>query len=228
MKESVKEIVLPRRPPINPTPCINGGGDCGACVVAGVLNITVEQAYEYHVSGNYYGGDPIPKISSWNQNSMRNTLTMLVNDLGGYRETPRLLEHVVDDVPIWPFAFPFQGLGIPYGLAGHRQFDGWVNYVRAMLTGQYYGITTVYNNGFKKTTDDAMFGETDHWITIVGWRYAFVPTEDEERKKISRGHYQQEVLIANSARSSPREEWIDVGEFLKSWGGFGVIWAKPL
>jgi hypothetical protein len=95
-----------------------------------------------------------------------------------------------------------------------------------MLSGGYYGLTTVFNKGFKGTPDTAMFGETDHWAMIVGWRYARVEDENDDPKE-RHGHWRQEIMIANSAKSSPLEEWLCVGDFLKAWGGFGVFFAKP-
>jgi hypothetical protein len=222
-KTSVKEIVLPRRPPKNYEVSLSDGGDCGACAVAGLLQISIEQAYEYHVSGEYLGGKPIPKISAWNRRSLINTLEGMTNDLDGWRALPNLVEHVVSETPLFPFDHPHGILGLPYGLTSWSQFSPWCDYVRAMLNGGYYGLTTVFNNGV--TQLDNTYGETNHWVTIVGWRYAFTKREDLEDKYS--GSYSQEVLIANSAKNSPLEEWICAADFLKKWGGFSAIWAKP-
>ena len=39
------ELILPLRVVPQPTPQINKGGDCGACVLAGLSGLTVEQVY---------------------------------------------------------------------------------------------------------------------------------------------------------------------------------------
>lgn len=152
---------------------------------------------------------------------MKSTLTLLQNDLGGHRDTPVLVEHAVTEVPFWPME-PWEHQ-IAFGMTAYSQFYGWSSYVRAMLSGGYYGITTVFNNGY--TGDLLHFGETDHWATIVGWRYAYEKNTDPERKCL--GSYQQEILLANSANNSPLEQWIPIEEFLKTWGGFGAYWVKP-
>jgi hypothetical protein len=221
----VKKVFLPRVPPKNYEVSLSDGGDCGACVIAGVLNISIEEAYELHCSGEYYGGKPIPKISSWNRQSMRRTLECLADNWGNQLPAP-LFEHVVTDCPIWPFDSPHTSVGMGFGLTAGMQFSPWADYIRAMLMGGFYGITTVFNNGYHG--EIRHYGQTDHWVMIKGWQYVFVQNEDPKTKELSSGHYSQEICIGNSARNSPQEEWMDLGDFLKYWGGFGAMWAKPM
>ncbi len=194
--------------------------------MAGMLDISVSEAYDLHQTGEYSTGDKVPKISAWNQRSMRNTLDLLTNDLGcSSRVLPNLLEHVVKDVPVFPFDV-CRVHELAFGLNGHAQFWAWASYVRAMLHGGYYGITTVFNNGFKNPEDFKLYGETNHWVMIKGWRYAYEKNEDPNTSYCS-GTYRQEILIGNSARNSPDEEWLQIDKFLLFWGGFAAIWAKP-
>lgn len=225
MKETVKSIILPRTVRKQPIPHISQGGDCGACVVAGMLDISVSEAYDFHQTGEYSSGDKIPKTSAWNQRSMRNTLELLTNDLGcSGRLLPTLLEHVVVEVPIFPFNI-MRKHELAFGLNGHSQFWAWTSYLRAMLHGGFYGLATVFNNGFKTAEDFKLYGETNHWVLIRGWRYAYEKNEDPNRLCI--GSYEQEILIGNSAHNSPDEEWLPIDKFLLFWGGFTAMWAKP-
>lgn len=215
----IKEVSLPHRPPKNPVPSLNMGGDCGACVIAGILNISIQEAYELHCSGEYSGGNPIPKISSFNFHSMIRTLECLTDDLG-IKPNP-ILEHCVTDIPMWLVNQHHEISGVSFGVSGAMQYTPWCNMIRAMLTGGYYGICQVFNRGH--TELNSLYGTTNHWVMIVGWRYVYIKHSDD----IS-GHYEQEVLIGNSANTCPQEEWLPVDKFLKNWGGFGVLWAKPI
>lgn len=222
--EIVKQIILPNRPPKNPIPGIVDGGDCGACVLAGLLGISVPEAYELHCSGEYYGGSPIPKQSTFNYQSMIRTLESLTCDWR--TDKPKPLEHVVTDIPLFPFDYQYKVSGLPFGFPSTMQYNAWQNYARALLSGGYYGIAMVYNNGFKG--EIRHYGETDHWVMICGWRNVYIPESDEQRKKSGCiGSYNTELLIGNSAKSSPQEDWVDYGDFLKFWGGFSALWAKP-
>lgn len=221
----VKEVSLPRRPPKNPIPSLNDGGDCGACVLAGILNIPIEKAYDLHCSGEYYGGKPIPTVSSFNFHSMSKTLESLTDDLGFHDEGRNLLEHCVTDIPMWMIDQHHEMCGLSFGVSGAMQYSPWCNNVRAMLTGGYYGICQVYDGGHKELTN--LYGSTNHWIMIAGWRYVYVKHTDHSSEGNATGHYEQEVLIGNSSNANPQEQWLPADKFLKNWGGFGVLWAKP-
>jgi len=221
----VKEISLSRRPPKNPIPSLNDGGDCGACVLAGILNISIEKAYDLHRSGEYYGGKPIPKVSCFNFHSMIRTLESLTNDLGHKDESETFLEHCVTDIPLWTIDQLHEISGVSFGVSGAMQYSPWCNMVRAMLAGGYYGICQVYDGGHKVLNNS--YGITNHWIMIAGWRYVYVKHTDHKVEGNALGHYEQEILIGNSSNAHPQEQWLPADDFLKFWGGFGVLWAKP-
>ena len=223
----LKEITLPRRPPKNREISLNDGGDCGALVLAGLLQLPdAEDAYKLHQSGDYYGGDPIPKVSSFSRQSMVRTLEVLASDTGargGLDDIPILLDHVITDIPIWPFGYAKHDLAF-----GPRAQFEWRGYVRALLNGGYYGIAQVKHGGWPKDTPISQFGLTDHWVMICGWRYCYVPESDPERLKICLGSYHEEFLIGDSSRARPLETWVEANEFQSQWGGFAAIWAKPI
>lgn len=224
-KKSIKELSLPRRPPKNPIPSLSEGGDCGACVLAGILNISIQEAYDLHCSGDYYGGTPIPKVSSFNFRSMTRTLESLTDDIG-FRDTDTPLEHCVVDIPMWTIAQHHEVCGMSFGVSGAMQYSPWCNMVRSMIIGGYYGICQVFDGGHKVLNN--LYGTTNHWIMIAGWRYVYIKHTNHEVEGTATGHYEQEILIGNSSNANPQEEWLPADDFLKNWGGFGVLWAKPL
>lgn len=211
MREETENIIyLDKKVPRNYDSSLNKQGDCGACVLAGLLSITVEQAYELHESGSYYGGEPIPKISALSRSSMLRTLEKL--------ESNKQIQHLVQHTPIFPFSV-YKEQGSPFGLSAGLQFDAWTDYIRILLTAGYYGVAQVYNNGHNQNTLNE-YGMTNHWVLIKGWRMQW--RYDEKGS----GSGQQEICISNSARNAQHEQWIYVGDFLKNWGGFDAYWVK--
>jgi hypothetical protein len=227
-----KQVILPRRPIKQQTPCIFPGGDCGALVVGGLLGghdagWTVERVYdELHQAGEYYGGKPVEKRSSFCRQSMVRTLDLLASDTGcrgGCNDIPVLLDHVISDVPVWLDSD--YGRDVPFGL--RAQF-AWREYCRAMLNAGYYGIAQVKHGGYPEDAPIRTWGTTDHWVMICGWRYIHsLEGESEERKKAGLGHYEGHVLIGDSSRSRPLETWVELNEFTNRWGGYSAIWARP-
>ena len=215
----VKEIVLPRRPPKNPDPSLSPGGDCGACTLAGVLGISVQEAYNLHCSGDYYGGSPIPQVSPFTIYSMRKTLESIVNDWGDESDKKDLLEHAVTDIPIWPYDSSLI-LNAAFGMRSVLMCMGWRNHTRAMLHGGYYGIAQVWHGGTGGTPNLRDYGTTNHWIIIAGHRLVYEKTE-------LCGSLREEILVCDSSTAMPLERWIEVLEFLTQWGGFAALWAKP-
>jgi hypothetical protein len=221
ISEVQREIVLPRRPPKNYEVSLSPGGDCGACVVAGLLGKTVEEAYELHCTGNYYGGEKIPKIHHWTFDSMKDTLDNLQDKCNGKsrcaRATPWLLDHAVTDIPIWPF-----GDTRHYLCFGMRAQSEWRDYAQAMLNGGYYGVAQVKMGGHNPDGPLKNGTTTDHWVLLCGWRYVYHREEGKEC-----GHWTEEILVGDSARSQPLERWVDLNDFQNYWGGFQAMWAKP-
>jgi hypothetical protein len=228
MSDTLKQIILPRRPVRQPQPTIVSGGDCGACVLAGLTGVSVEEAYDrFHQPGEYLGGKPIEKRSSLSDTSMKVSLELLMSDSGcrgGCADIPVLLDHVVTDIPIWPF-----GHARHYLCWGLRTQLEWREYARAMLNGGYYGVAQVAHGGLDPDGPLRKFGWTDHWVMICGWRYRYeVDQHDEERRKAGLGSYHEDILIGDSSLARPHECWVDVNDFQSYWGGFATFWAKPL
>lgn len=223
----LKSVVLPRRPVKNREVSLHDGGDCGACVLAGLLRLPdAEDAYKLHRPGDYYGGDPIPQVHSFTFRSMKDSLDGLASDSGargGLENTPIALDHVISDTPIWPFGYARHDLS--FGM--RTQFE-WRGYARALLNGGYYGVAQVKHGGWPADTPIERLGTTDHWVMICGWRYLYVPESDPERLKLCSGSYREEFLIGDSSRARPLETWVEANEFQNRWGGFSAIWARPV
>jgi len=204
-------VSLPRRPPKNPQPCINPVGDCGACVLAGVMGFSVEQAYEEHESGYYGRGplDPTPareieKRSAFSYHSMRSTLNRLHAD--------GRLDRAILDTPVWLLGANVEMNGSFGPHAGVQSMEV-ERYWLAMFDAGYYGITQVvmHGGGIEKSID--------HWVMLCGYR---------QRVEDGDSRIYQEFLIGDSALSYPQERWIDTQDFLRSHGGFMAFFARPL
>lgn len=202
----MQEIILERRSLSQPSPYIVNGGDCGACVLSGLLNISVKEAYTLHQVP-----DNMPKEHPFSLYTMKKTLEMLSPPFSSN------FIHTVTEIPIWPFDYllPTQS---SFGLLGLTMFCSWKNYLIAMLHGGFYGVTQVFNNGhFQLNHDNSVnaYPLTNHWVIICGWRNAKINNSFEDQ-----------ILISNSASNSPKEEWIEIQHFLKHWGGFNCMYVK--
>ncbi len=220
--------MLPHRPVKNREVSLADGGDCGACVLAGLLGLPdAEDAYKLHRPGTYYGGAPIPQVHHFTRQSMVSTLEVLTSDSGcrgGLEDEPVLLDHVVSSIPIWPFD-QHEGQ-LPFGM--RAQFE-WRGYARAMLNGGYYGLAQVKHGGFDPESPIRAHGHTDHWAMLCGWRYLHsLEGESEERRAAGLGHYDEQILVGDSSRARPLETWVDLNDFQRYWGGFTAVWARPL
>lgn len=203
------EVALPRRPPKNPQPCVVSCGDCGACVLAGLLGITVEQAYEQHESGHYYRGpldtEPakeIPKRSALNYHSMRRTLTAAL--YAGQ------LDRAILDTPLWVLGAGVEMNGA-FGVSAALQSIELRAYWLAMFDAGYYGVCQVVMNG------GGIDAGVDHWVMLCGFR----------RRRGEGSCIEEEVLIGDSALSQPQERWVSVNDFLRNHGGFMAFFARP-
>lgn len=228
----LKQTILSRRPVKQPTPCLVEGGDCGGCVLAGLLGgpeagWTLERTYdELHQAGEYYGGKPVERRSSFTRQSMVRSLSVLASDSGcrGGTNLPVLLDHIIEDVPVW-LTNDFVR-DVPFGL--RAQFE-WRDYARALLNGGYYGLAQVKHGGYAPDAPLKGWGTTDHWVMICGWRYVHsLEGESEERRAAGLGHYDQEFLIGDSSRARPLETWVNANELQNRWGGYSAVWARPL
>lgn len=198
------EIVLKRRAVKQPMPKLFNGGDCGACCIAGVFNIAVQEAYELQDK------DERPKdakekpypFSWW---GMRFALHAWEK---GYSDG------VLDDVPIWPWCETQMSLG--HGIKSWYQNIPWFHYVRMGLLGGFYGVAQVDYN-----SRGPLFSH-DHWVLICGAR------ERESPHETVKGAHKlnQEILISCSSKN-PQGYWKDTRDFLRDDGGYNVIMVRP-
>ena len=193
------EIVLPRRVRPQPQPHVNPGGDCGACVLGGLLNLQVTEVYDRYLEGK-------PKSLSWFD--MRNALSQAY-------WTEERLDRFVEEIPMWPWEVhpPFLEWG-PH--AGHMS-RGWYHYVRMAVDAGYYAIALV-----DVDKNGPFGGGSNHWVMIAGARGRREPFPDGKGAVIH-----EEVLVSCSSAKTPDEEWVGKGDFLNKRGGFNLLLARP-
>jgi hypothetical protein len=196
-----EEVVLPRRVVPQPQPFVVPGGDCGACVLAGILETSVTRVYE-----DIYRG----RKEALSRPELENVLREI--------ERKGLLDRLVIDVPLWP---PSWRMSLAFGHAGHLSFPEWFAYVRMAMDAGYYGIASVIFD--RSGVGTKVPPNTDHVVLICGARTVEVPLD--HMPGVSR--FDEEVLVSCSARSSPNEEWVEVRDFLATRGGYNLILVRP-
>jgi hypothetical protein len=142
----VLEVVLPRRAVLQPQPSLHAEGDCGACVLAGLLAVSVDEVYRRK-------GEVSPFC--WV------TLLELLADSYWSGELDRL----VSKVPFWPSPDGLRSFGDPGWLTNLEWFD----YLRMGLDGGYYGLMNYSMEG------DGPLALPDHFVMVVGARDREVP-----------------------------------------------------
>lgn len=192
------EIVLARRVVPQPASFIVAGGDCGACVLAGLLGISVERVYD----------ELREKRESIHFSEMARILRCA--------EFRGLAEAYIDEPAFW---MPFGGgAGMcPFGNTAKWSARAWFNYVRMAMIAGYHAIAHVDH----ERKGDAGLGP-NHWVALVGIRSRKVPGKVEGSYS-----FEEEVLVSCSARSTPAEEWVDAHQFLRERGGFDLLFVKP-
>lgn len=134
-------LVLPRRVISQPTPELVAGGDCGACVLGGILGVSIEEAY---------------KLKGKQEAIRRGEMARLLRVAISHGLADRMIEDAAQfqsNSRHWP----------SFGNPAHLESLAWFNYVRMAIDAGYYGIATVDINksgGF----------DTNHWISICGAR----------------------------------------------------------
>lgn len=119
-----------------------------------------------------------------------------------------LLDRLDDTVPVW-HGWDAQ---MQWGLPGRSMALGWWGRVRMAIDAGYYGLAEVC---FAKTPD----APTDHVVLICGAREVYPPAGEC-------GAIHHEILVSCSA-AHPDGVWVEVGDFLRSWGGFNLFLARP-
>jgi len=206
----ITKLVLPRRVIKQPLPHINEGGDCGACVLNGLINLDGserERVAKIYVS--FCKSEP----KSISQPRMLDILQGLRS--GG------VIEDFIHDVPIWPQPRSMAQFGSP----GWAMALEWYNYIQMALRAGYYGVAMVTSAG---RGDRA---ELDHWVLICGFRQREIPNPHTRNSKDPKMRaatiITQEILISNSSNHAKDERWIKTRDFLKRYGGYNAILVLP-
>ncbi len=139
---AVGEVVLPRRVHTQPTPAVVALGDCGACVLGGVLDIPIERVYD----------ELVEKREALTTGEMERVLRV-----ASYKG---LIDRLIQDPAQWPLSgHPDRTFGRP----AWREALPWFCYVRMAIDAGYYGVTII-------DTDGKRGGMGNHWILICGAR----------------------------------------------------------
>lgn len=193
-----QEIILPKRVVPQPQPHLNLGGDCGACVLGGLLGWEPYRIYSDLCDG---------KIGPINYHKMHECLRVL--------HGRGLLSRVLVDSPVWLQSW--MSMAAAWGPHSTIQSYNWFQYLQLGIDAGHYGIANV------DTTRSGAYGPgTNHWVLLCGVRH--VRTQSPDGKFATIDH---EILVSCSSSSTPDEEWVEVNDFLKDRGGFNVMLAKP-
>lgn len=196
-----EEVLLPLRAVPQPEPFVVKGGDCCACVLAGVVGSSVEHVYDEFCNGQ------------------REALCR--NDFEAALHTAQAkgyIDRMIVDVPIWLQRRSY----LPFGNAGHLSSREWFAYVRMAIDAGYYGIASV--DFARKGVGSTVPPETDHVVLICGARTLNTPLEHVP----GASRLDEEILVSCSARSSPEEEWVRTEDFLAQRGGYNVMLVRPV
>lgn len=143
----VSEVILPLRVATQPQPQLYARGDCGACVLSGLMGMSVEEVYtNYSTSG-------VPAPFTWI--SMREALRSA--RLAGH------LERLIDAAPTWhlpEYAYTF-------GMMGWQLHSPWFRYIRMGMEAGYYGLAVVNLEKLGPILD------IDHYVLLCGARTVY-------------------------------------------------------
>lgn len=155
--KSSESIELPRRALKQPSPAIVEGGDCGACALAGVTGLSIEQIYD-----DYSG-----KREAFHKISMEQTLDEL--------KRHEILDRVITDTPIW---FDWRTLGM-WGMPSWNMANQWFNYIVMAIDAGYYGIAHIDYD------QKGPMASSDHIVVICGARQRLQPIKNSPGAKIT-------------------------------------------
>lgn len=194
----MQPVILPRRVVRQPKPNLNPGGDCGACVLAGVLQLEGPQGvYDQFMDGK-------PQSLGWHEQA----------DLLGKLYWNGVLDRVITDVPHWPNeAPPFLQA---FGISAVQQSMAWFRYMRMAFDAGYYGVLPWDYSG-----SGPLGHGTDHVVLACGVREESVALDNGV------GRIEQQILISCSA-AHPEGKWYSKLDILKRHGGFNAILVRPV
>jgi len=187
------EVVLPLRVSPQPSPGIISGGDCGACVLAGLFGVSVEVAYDEYIEER--------------RELAEGTLCSAISKA----ESEGLVDRCLLASPFW-----IERIHSPlsaFGVLGVRMALQYSHYVLMALDANYYGICTVREGRLDEKSEQR--GDTNHWVLICGYRERWIDLGKGVRR------CDQEILISCSA-TNPDGYWIGVRKFLATKGGFMI------
>lgn len=136
---------LPLRAIPQPSPALVPVGDCGACVLGGVLGWDLPRVY------NTFLGGP----RSFHRLDMEAALRK------AYYEG--LVATVATRMPFWLPEHPFQSWGIPSWTIASE----WYGYIRMAIEAGYYGLAPV-----SMRREGPLGHGVDHWVLITGARHS--------------------------------------------------------
>lgn len=194
--EPFDEVVLPLRVIPQPKPEHNAEGDCGACVLGGLLDLTVEEVY-----------GRVGKVAPFSWDGVYSFLW----EAHGREEIDRLVWRA----PLWPVTECHRGFGNPAWL----MMDDWFRWIQMAIDGGTYALLNYAMEG------GGPLKSPDHFAMIVGTREVRVRKEMDSGTKFA--SIEREVLISCSSTRTPAEEWVEVGEMLRTRGGYNVFLVRP-
>jgi hypothetical protein len=200
-------------PPISP------GGDCGACVLSGLLGITVDAAYELQLEAADRDDD------AWTPRSFTPPLMRDTLEVARWRD---LVDRFVDQAPTWPDSGWLKDRC--FGTHPERQSARWWEWLTMAFDAGYYAIAIVCMDGHGYYTPHSEQGRGgynvgDHWLAIVGSRLRH---EEKVLKSGTKcGQYHREILLSCSSTRTPDEEWVEAGRFIRERGGFHPFLIRP-
>jgi hypothetical protein len=193
------QTVLPKRVVQQPRPRIFKGGDCGACVLAGLVGFTVEEIYT-----EIYEQE-IDSVQAPSWLCMIKYLTKLYYD--------KELDRLITDVPFWPSSNAQRTFGDGFVRQGYE----WFKYVIMALDAGYYGIMNYSMAG------GGPYSSPDHYVLLCGAR-----SKSRKIKGKSGWKTENQLLISCSSRKTSKNAfWIELSKLSRDHGGFNIILARP-
>ncbi len=187
----------------NPRPTLWHEGDCGPCVIAGLIDwypgnkvdpsVVVRAIYERAHSKEL----PIRALSA---QAMRRVLNRLY--------TERQIDYLEPYPPSWSHrSFDLHGV---WGATGWDHEPEWSNWIHLAMLAGCYAICAV------NIDKEGPPNPANHWVMLCGYR-----------RVAKHGVWWNEVLMSCSSSSSPVEQWVPSIDFLKQYGGFNCILVRP-
>ncbi len=195
----LSELRLERKPVPQPTPHLHPGGDCGACVLAGLFQLEVMDVYQRF--GEIRDGVP----QSYHPTLLRQALNSA--------RANGILQRIALEIPRFQVAAAFE----TFGPGGWLQVGGWWERLVMAIDGGYYGIV-----GIDFDAAGPLGSGADHIVLLNGYR------EVQNHVRLTTGTEtivkDREVGVGCSMKGN---YWRNANEFLQKDGGFPVLYAKP-